>query len=285
MKKLLLSSVAVSALMMSASGNAADMPAPVKAAPPVPVYSWTGCAIGVQGGWGLQRNKIKQTQFNTFASGGTLVVLSSASSGNVDTSGGVFGAQVGCDYQFAGTPWVIGVQGMFLGSDINGFRQDPHNGAVQTVTPAAFGPGSTFGGGVIGVRTGDIASVTARLGWSGWNRQTLLYVKGGGAWVDTQLDMRNSAIGGFANLNNRAALFDSTNAGWTIGGGVEWKFATNWSAFAEYNFYDFNNSRLFSLVGTPHVGPGVNVQGRTLDSEVILSTFTVGVNYRFNWGY
>jgi outer membrane immunogenic protein len=209
-------------------------------------------------------------------------VLSSASNGNVDTSGAVFGAQAGCDYQFAGTPWVIGVQGMFLGSDINGFRQDPHNGTLQTVTPGGPANPNPFGGGSIGVRTRYLESVTGRLGWAGWNPQTLLYVKGGAAWVDTQLDMRTATLG-FQNLFPRAALFDNTYGGWTVGGGVEWKIATNWSAFVEGNYYEFNNKTLFSLTGTPHVGPGVNINGRTLDSDVRIGTVTVGVNYRFNW--
>src|SRR5215207_7732878 len=109
MKKLLLASVATCACLLAHSGRAADVPGPIlKAAPaPVPVYSWTGCYIGAQAGWGLARNKISQTQFNTIGP----VVFSSASSGNIDSSGAMFGGQVGCDYQFTGTQWVIGVQG------------------------------------------------------------------------------------------------------------------------------------------------------------------------------
>jgi len=34
----------------------------------------------------------------------------------------------------------------------------------------------------------------------------------------------------------------------------------------------------------PHVGPGVNIFGRTVDSDVKIATVSVGVNYRFNWG-
>jgi outer membrane immunogenic protein len=135
MKKLLLASVAVSALAIQHSGYAADLSAPVlKAPPPAPVWSWTGCFIGAQVGWGWQRNKVSQSQFNTFTTGGTLVTLSSASNGGINSSGGVFGGQVGCDYQFAGG-FVVGVQGTFLGSDINGLSQDPHNGVRQTFTP------------------------------------------------------------------------------------------------------------------------------------------------------
>jgi outer membrane immunogenic protein len=284
MKKLLLTGVAASALMLGHSANAADLQPALKA-PPAPVWSWTGCFVGAQVGWGWQRNKLNQTQFNTFSSGATVVIDSSASNGHVDSSGAIFGGQVGCDYQFAGG-FVVGVQGTFLGTDINGLSQDPHNGVKQTVNPPLAGfVGTTFGGGSIGVRTRNLEAITARLGWTGWSPQTLIYVRGGGAWVDTQLDMRAAATGFPAGGTfPAAAIFDTRYSGWTVGGGFEWMVANNWSAFVEYNFYDFKSKNLFAVGGTPHVGPGVNISGRTLDSDVTISTVSIGVNYRFNWG-
>jgi outer membrane immunogenic protein len=291
MKKLLLASVAASALTIGHSGNAADLARPVlKAPPPAPVWSWTGCFIGGQVGWGWQRNKVAQTGFNTFTSGGALFIQRFASEGSINSSGGVFGGQVGCDYQFAGG-FVVGVQGTFLGSDINGLSQDPSNGVRGVITPAggAVLPG-TLGGGAISVRTRYLESVTARLGWAGWSPQTLFYVRGGGAWVDTQLDMRSSALGFFSGGGGQPGLFpsspifDTKYSGWTVGGGFEWMIANNWSAFVEYNFYDFKNKALTAFGGTPRIGAGtgVNVFGRTLGSDLTISTVTVGVNYRFN---
>jgi|SRR5215467_380097 len=284
MKKLLLAGVATSALMIGHSGNAADLQPALKAPPaPAPVWSWTGCFVGAQVGWGWQRNNVAQTQFNTLTSGGVLRIFSSASSGHVDSSGGVFGGQLGCDYQFAGG-FVVGVQGTFLGTDINGLVQDPHNGTRQTVNPPGAGlTPNTFGGGSIGVRTRNLASVTGRLGWAGWSPQTLVYVRGGGAWIDTQLDMR-SAAAFVGNVFPSAPIFDTRYSGWTVGGGFEWMIFNNWSAFVEGNYYKFNNKTLFAIGGTPHVGPGVNIFGRTVDSDVKIATVSVGVNYRFNWG-
>jgi outer membrane immunogenic protein len=284
MKKLLLASVAVSALTIGHSGNAADLARPVlKAPPPAPVWSWTGCFVGGQVGWGWQRNKISQTNFFTDSSAGTLFTFRNAADGNVNSTGGVFGGQVGCDYQFAGG-FVVGVQGTFLGSDINTLAQDPLNGARQTVTPAGgpFTPG-VFGGGSIGVRTRYIESVTGRLGWTGWSPQTMFYVRGGGAWVDTQLDMRSSTIAGAFKTFPAAAIFDTKYSGWTVGGGFEWMIFNNWSAFVEYNFYDFKSQGLAAVGGTPGVHLGSNIFGATLASDVTISTVTVGVNYRFNW--
>src|ERR1700731_2588664 len=113
MKKLLLSTVAGAALFAAAPANAADMP--LKAPPMVaPYYSWTGCYVGAHTGWGWGRKRgTEQTispspKFTAFG---------------FDTSGAVFGGQVGCDYQFAGN-WVLGVQGAISGTDINGVGAD-----------------------------------------------------------------------------------------------------------------------------------------------------------------
>src|SRR5262249_37143145 len=116
MKKLLLAGVAASALTIAHQGNTADLARPVlKAPPPLPVFSWTGCFAGVQTGWGWARHKVDQTQFNTLGPG---LTVSSASSGHIDSSGAVFGGQIGCDYQFVGTSFVVGVQGTFLGTNL-----------------------------------------------------------------------------------------------------------------------------------------------------------------------
>jgi outer membrane immunogenic protein len=279
MRKIFLAGVAVSALMSASSAIAADAALPMLKAPaPLPVFSWTGCFVGGQVGWGWQRNKIDQSQFNTFTIAGTLVRLSSASSGNLDSSGGVFGGQVGCDYQFAGN-FVAGVQGTFLGSNISRLGQDPHNGVVQTSnSPLGAGNVQTFSGGSIATRTRSLESVTGRLGYAGWFPQTMVYVRGGAAWVDTQLDMRSAAVGNFGP--RMTPIFDTTYNGWTVGGGFEWMMATNWTAFVEYNHYDFKSKSIFARVFGPP-----NISGRTLASSLTVDTATIGVNYRFNWGH
>jgi outer membrane immunogenic protein len=112
----------------------------------------------------------------------------------------------------------------------------------------------------------------------------MVYVRGGGAWVDTQLDMTQSAIttpGAFLITAPNAPIFDTKYSGWTIGGGIEWMVASNWSAFAEYNYYNFKNKDIFNVV-FPTIGP-INLQGQSLSSGLNISTVTVGVNYRFNW--
>ena len=38
-----------------------------------------------------------------------------------------------------------------------------------------------------------------------------------------------------------------SRSGWTLGAGVEYAFAPNWSAFVEYNHFDFGNKDLNTI--------------------------------------
>ena len=62
--------------------------------------------------------------------------------------------------------------------------------------------------------------------------------------------------------------------GYTVGAGLEYMFAPNWSAKAEYQYYNFGNT---TFTG----GPAEIVGSRFRNDE---HTVKVGVNYRFGWG-
>jgi outer membrane immunogenic protein len=65
----------------------------------------------------------------------------------------------------------------------------------------------------------------------------------------------------------------STNAGWTLGGGVEFALPGNWSAKAEYLRVDLGS---FNCTGcTPAPAGNVSLQE---------NVFRAGVNYHFGWG-
>ena len=83
--------------------SAADLPrkAPAYIPPPAPPpITWTGCYIGANIGGAFGD---ASATFNF---------------GEVSTNGSGFagGGQIGCDYQFAGTGWVIGFRDMFDGT-------------------------------------------------------------------------------------------------------------------------------------------------------------------------
>jgi outer membrane immunogenic protein len=250
-KMLLLATVSTVALIFAGNANAADLP---RKAPPMvavaPAFSWTGCYVGAHVGWGWGRQNVTQ-QAASFSTG------TGAANAALDSSGGLFGGQVGCNYQFAGN-WVAGIQGDLAASDINGRADD------------GFNPDQT-----IALKTDYIASVTGRLGITGitgltsWNNQALYYVKGGVAWDRNRWDLHDATL--FFNPSQ----ITETRTGWTVGGGIEWPFFTHWTAFVEGNYYDFGNGHTFTDAST----------GNTFSTgRQTIETVKIGVNYKLFGG-
>ena len=234
---------AISLAALAGSAFAADLsaraPAPYQPPPaPPPVFSWTGCYVGanIGGGWASKSSN----DVSGFVTGVPGADLSSHTA-----SGVIGGGQVGCDYQSG--IWVVGLQGMFEGSGMEGSNTDPS------------------GLFVVNSQLPWLATVTGRVGVTA-APTVLLYAKGGGAWVR---DQHSVTTGG-----TTVATADNTPSGWTVGGGVEWAFAGNWSAFAEYNYFDF---------GTPGVtftaADGVTTFPINIKQNI--NSFLVGINYRF----
>jgi len=166
--------------------------------------------------------------------------------GNNDSGRFLGGVQVGADWQFAPN-WVLGAQGQYswLGGHV----------------------GATFPGGfAYNNNQRGLGSVTGRVGYT-WG-PGLVYVKGGYAYSDNNETVTLGGVGiPFATSGDH-------RSGYTVGAGLEYMFAPNWSAVAEYQYYNFGDSRFTS--------PGALVPfGKfTTDDHVVKA----GVNYRFNWG-
>jgi outer membrane immunogenic protein len=158
------------------------------------------------------------------------------------------GVQGGFDYQFA-TNGVLGIEAQYSWLNSNN-------------TGMAFP-----GGGLITTSNNQLGSVTGRAGYT-WG-PGLLYAKGGYAWRD------NPNIGVSVAGAPVGFTTDSTHKdGWTVGAGLEYMFAPNWSAKAEYQYYNFGRT---TFTG----GPAEIVGARFRDDE---HTVKAGINYRFGWG-
>jgi outer membrane immunogenic protein len=257
-KKLLASASFI--VFSSVTVLAADLPlrtkAPVMAAP---VFSWTGCYVGAQAGWGWSHHGITEYNASNFPKTVT---------GGLDSSGGVFGGQVGCDYQFGGI-FVVGVQGDIAGTNLSRRDYDPTNQALARI----FNP-SLLNLNTVGVKTDYLASLTARIGVTGWNNQALFYVKGGGAWTHNKWDFSNDSGAYFLV---KPAMQDASFTGWTVGGGVEWvilSVSPKLSAFVEANYYSFGTfSSTTNFAGNPSFQ-------NTFSSKQAIETVKVGLNYR-----
>jgi len=246
MKRLRGMSVSIVALTAIAGPPAlgADLITKAPVAPPVyapPQFNWTGWYFGgnVGGGW-TQGTVIDTTTGGSFGAG------------NQGTFIG--GGQAGFNYQIGNA--VFGVEGFFDGIARN------NNNASTIVTGMG---GDLF---QADAHATWVATLAGRLGFTGpgfdhW----LFYGKGGGAWVGYDDTVSNLTTGFSSSTSN-------SQTGWMAGAGVEWAFATYWTAKVEYQYIGLNN---FS-VGSPF---GMN-QFAVHNANVQTATF--GINYLFHWG-
>ena len=239
MKKVLLSTVAL--IAFAAPAAAADLAArPYVKAPPAPIaviYDWSGFYIGVNGGWGSSQ---KCWDFVDPVFGGA--------EGCHDATGGTVGGQIGYRWQ-AGT-WVFGLEAQgnwadFKGSNVSlfapGFRNESRVDAFGLFT------------GQVGYAVNNV----------------LFYVKGGAAVTS------NEYRSFLAGTNVLAAVTgDDTRWGGTVGVGLEYAFAPNWSVGVEYNHL-FMQDRTYTFT---QPGGGFFANER-ISQDVDL--VTARVNYKF----
>jgi len=247
MKKILVGAIGAFALSLSAPASAADLAArPYTKAPPAMVaaiYDWSGFYIGINGGGGTSH---KCWDFVTPVAG-TLVA-----EGCHDATGGTVGGQIG--YRMQSGAWVFGVEGQGNWADFSGNN-------VSLLTP--FQEDRT--------RIDSFGLITGQVGYA-WN-SVLFYVKGGGAVVGDKYDIRVAP--GLVGAGTVLASARETRWGGTVGAGLEFGFAPNWSVGVEYD-HIFLGNRTLNLTTTA---------GLVLQSDRIRQDVDIGlvrVNYR--WG-
>jgi outer membrane immunogenic protein len=228
-KKLLLGTFL---LAIAGPAVAADMPlkAPAMAAP---IFSWTGCYIGVHGGraWSQQDVNVNPSGFGNQA----------PSPLTLSDSDWVVGGHIGCNTQF-GT-MVIGGEG-----DWTSTRLD-----TSATAPNLFLSGLPVGSGGISVTSNTqwLASVRLRAGIT-IVPNLLAYVTAGPAWQHSNYTVLDAFLGGCPNCDQ--ATFSNNNAGIAVGGGLEWAPWSNGVLLrGEFLYYDLNSAtqNLSTLAGTP----------------------------------
>jgi outer membrane immunogenic protein len=239
MRKFLLGTAAL--IGLAGAATAADMRVPAYTAPVVPAWRWTGCYVGghVGGVWAGQKDWVVRTPGGAFFG---------QSLGGHDADGWLGGAQVGCDYQFAGG-FVIGVQGDYAWADAEGSHD-----STREIGVAYHG------------KVKSLATVTGRIGYA-WDR-LLGYVKGGGAWERDDFWATTVILG-------TAYRAQPTQLGWTVGVGGEYAFTNFLSGFVEYNYYDFGTNTIGLTPQVVGLGPAF------VDIKSTTSVVRAGVNFRF----
>jgi outer membrane immunogenic protein len=158
---------------------------------------------------------------------------------NHNTDGFLGGGQIGCNYQTG--QFVFGVEGDASWADLTGSSNDVFDAGTTEHSKVDF-----------------LGTLTGRAGIA-YDR-ALFYVKGGGAWAHDKFRAEDA----FTTITA-----DQTRWGWTVGAGIEYAFAPNWSAKVEYDFMDFGKKSVtFDFGGVADIDQQVHA-------------VKVGVNYKF----
>jgi outer membrane immunogenic protein len=241
-KSPLLASFATLIALTAAPATAADMRMPVKAPPappPVAAYNWTGFYIGGHAGGGFG-----EKCFTTISDIGSAI-----SEGCHDGDGFLGGGQIGFNIQ--SNQFVFGVEFSGSWADITGSHTLPLAPAVSWHSDVS----------TILLLTGRVGLTFDRL---------LLYVTGGGAWVRDKFELVNPLIPVTASTKHN-------RTGWTVGAGLEYGLAPNWSIAVQYNYVDLGDKDVTFNVNLP--GGASASFTEQIDQQIHLAT--VRLNYRF----
>jgi outer membrane immunogenic protein len=250
MKRILI----VGALALAAGGQAlaADLPQPGPPPPrapatyvpaPVPVFSWTGIYVGINGGYGFGDSNWSSP------SGSVPGCPPGCSTGNFSTDGFLVGGTIGGNYQWGQS--VLGVEGDWDWQNLNGTTNSVAGGCSVSVA------GCT-------TQSDWLATVRGRAGYA--FDPFLVYGTGGAAFGNLQA----SAAG--------APFSSSTQTGWTAGGGVEFAFTPNLTAKVEYLYVDLGTQSCAAASCLAFI-PGVG--GVPTSVSLTENVVRAGINYKF----
>ncbi len=295
MKKAIATVTAVAFFGIVPFAFAADMPVKVPTAAAA-LPSWTGFYGGFNAGGAFSDGSFETTgtpvSFNpaglNAGAPATMNALAVAVSSSASRSGSQFigGGQFGYNFKF-NSAWVLGLE-----ADIQALGGSIGTSNVPTTSSfAPFGfPNNSYGGtAAFTERLDYLGTVRGRVGYLA-TPNLLTYATGGLAYAGAHLGSSFSIQETFPGFNVNivspiagAGSASTTAVGWTAGFGLEWMFASKWSAKFEYLYYDLGSARVsvpltqVVFVTTPWATALAQTSTR-LDG----STVRVGVNYHLN---
>ncbi len=222
------------ALCVSGAAEAGDR-AVYKAPPPAsgaatPGVFYAGLSLG--GRW-------SDTDWMTTAIGSppSPASFGPANPASFDSSTVRIGGYVGYMWRIAPT-WVVGIEGDIAWGDSKSIAAIP-------------GASSRIGcGDISGVQEGWDGSIRGRFGFlltPAW----LLYGTGGIAWQGLEIDASCSGPKASFCSTAHSESVSSTEAGWTLGTGIEVMLRRNWLVRLEYRFADYGHPDHVFFAGPP----------------------------------
>jgi outer membrane immunogenic protein len=247
--RILSAAIAVSAMLGMGAASAADLA--VKAMPvAAPVFTWTGCYVGVHAGAGVLHDQGYQPNGQILADDRHGV-------------GGLAGGQVGCNYQTG--MLVLGVEG-----------EGYWSGMTINVDQFGFGTLSNTLVASASIKNRWDYDVAGRFGVA-FDR-ALVYGKAG--WTFGRFDWNATPVpcGTFCTTDKGSATLD----GLLIGLGLEYAFTNNWTAKFEYDYLGFGAKNVGFTTTCPTCGVVTTTRMQNVSADKHI--FKLGVNYLFNLG-
>jgi outer membrane immunogenic protein len=282
MKKIVLAAL----MTVAGAGSALAADLPVKAPPPPAPTSWSGFYIGAFGGWGWN-GRNDWNCVSTFGEGcrGTIPALNEQIGINHSQdalSGGLAGGQIGYDWRWDRV--VFGVQADGAWADIHGSSVNPFN-----LTDGRCGFSGTPDQTVDCHTTiRAMADLTARAGYLFWEN-TLIYGKFGINWSQINFQVSNDLAfsGTCGAIAPSFPGYNSNHIGRvspTVGVGIEQRFFSGLSVFAEYDF--IANGGSYTNLNTGGTGTPFSCTADFTSTTTIRDTNIVkaGINWTFDSG-
>jgi outer membrane immunogenic protein len=263
--------------------------ATASAAPPAPLWSWSGFYIG--GNVGYSFGSSKDTLSLSDATTGALLDSASAKS---PLDGFVGGGQIG--YNWQRDSWVFGLEADYDLSGQKGSTALLCPGATDLPPfPAGFAgvcsagqPGETIPAlpvtDQLNQRLDWFGTVRARVGTTTLAPNFLPYLTGGLAYGEVHttdlIAGTNFNIMGTPSAVSATINSDTTRLGWTIGGGVDHALSEHWIARVEYLYLDLGS--VSGSTVTPIVTASGHFLAASFTSHVTDNIVRVGLSYKFN---
>jgi outer membrane immunogenic protein len=283
MKKLLLASGALVALIAAGPAMAADQGIRVPAPAYAPVSDWTGFYVGghVGYGWGhdpYTDNGFSQSAQNNVSGTSVFININPATLTGTDPKGAVGGGHFGYNQQWGN--WVGGLEIDISATDMKASTAASSTSTVTTTLVTPFT--NTLRTSVSEEDKFDLlGSARARLGGLVWSN-TLFYATGGLAWtrfVQSQNATVISTTPSGTAVGTLTTRVPNWMFGWVAGVGGETKiYNSNWLFRVEYLHYDFGDQ--LSSVGTqvsPLITQNFGRTSGTLTADVVRA----GLSYKF----
>ncbi len=231
-------------------------------ASPAPVYQWTGCYVGLNGGGGAASSNVTtKVDPGTYLGAADAAEVSNDGSGSANISDFLGGGQAGCNWQ-SGTV-VVGLEGDFdyFHSNSNFYN----NTNMLPVLGVPFVVGQS-------VTTDYLATVRPRIGIAA--DRNFAYVTGGAAF--TKANYTESYVDGNVPAGTGTASASKFLTGWAAGAGWEYALTDHWLVRFEYLFTAFPTTNATGTISGPG---GTNLLHGSAD--LVIQVARAGLNFKF----